>query len=167
MRRMKGFGFGDPRGLVPATLPPVDPSDVFDALESAGVAAFYPDFRGWFFGRVVPGLRSGQRCIVPSFADGMLAGVAICKRTAAERKLSTLWVRDVSRNRGISVGLAQEAFAWLGSWQPLFTVPEERIGEFNGLVRAWSFPEAIAHRDLYRSGRVEHVFNGLIVKDAH
>lgn len=160
-------GFSGLRRCPLVANPPTNPIDVFEVLQGAGVAEFYPEFRDWFFGRVVPGLRNGERRIFSFVVDGTLAGVAICKRTEAERKLSTLWVRHVSRNRGISAELARNAFAWLESRQPLFTVPEERLDDFRGLVRAWSFPEAVAHSDLYRSGRIEHVFNGPIATDPH
>lgn len=167
MQMTKDYGFGVLPNCPFATTPLTNPSDVFQALESAGVMDFYPDFRDWFFGKVVPGLHNGERRIFRSVADGKLVGVAICKRTHAERKLSTLWVRHGSRNRGISAELARDAFGWLGTRRPLFTVPEERMSEFGGLVRAWSFPEAVTHYDLYRSGRIEYVFNGPISMDAH
>lgn len=161
------YGFVHAHAQFAAAKPPIDPSAVFAALEGAGVAELYPDFRGWFFGKVVLGLRSGERCIAPWTIDGTLAGVAICKRTKTERKLSTLWVCSEARDRGIAGKLARDAFMWLGTSQPLFTVPEERAAEFVGLVQAWSFQKAVAYHGLYRAGRVEYVFNGPIKGNAH
>lgn len=164
---LEEYGVVHARDQFAAAKPPIDPSAVFAALQDAGVTELYPDFRGWFFGKVVPGLRTGERCITPAIIDSNLAGVAICKRTRTERKLSTLWVRGEVRNRRIAAQLAHDAFAWLGTSQPLFTMPEERAPEFSRLMKAWSFPKAIAYRGLYRSGRVEYVFNGPIDGSAH
>lgn len=161
------YGLVQMRARFAAAELPIDPSLIFAVLEDGGVAELYPDFRGWFFGKVVPGLRNGERWIVPCIIESNLAGIAICKRTTNERKLSTLWVRSDARDRGIARELACSAFSWLGTSQPLFTVPEERAAEFDGLVRAWSFQKAIACCGLYRSGRVEYVFNGPIDGNAH
>ncbi|WP_140943601.1 hypothetical protein [Prosthecodimorpha hirschii] len=143
-----------------ATIPTIDPSIVFSTLVDAGVAELYPGFQGWFFGKVIPGLQDGQRSIAPWIVDSRLAGVAICKRTVAERKLSTLWICPKFQQRGIARELARIAFRWLGTSQPLFTVPEEHFHQFGTLLKVWSFPKYVAYRDLYRASRIEYVFNG-------
>jgi hypothetical protein len=140
--------------------PPIDPAKVFDTLVKAGVSSLYPDFQAWFYGKVIPGLQLGERCIIPCTIDSRLAGVAICKRTLIERKLCTLWVSQDFRTRGVAVDLARDAFAWMSDSKPLFTVPEERSSEFSGFVEAFSFSEAVPYHSLYRAGRVEYVFNG-------
>lgn len=141
-------------------LAPVDPVAVHTALERAGVTRLYPDFEDWFFGKVVPGMRSGERCVMTSVIDSVLAGVAICKRTETERKLCTFWVSPHVRGRGVAAELAGEAFDWLGTAKPLFTVPEERYAEFGGLLRSWSFSKPVRYGELYRPNRLEYVFNG-------
>lgn len=161
--------FGFERALFPVQgVPaPVDPQLVFAALEDAGVTLAYPGFDDWFSGKVASGLRSGERLILTSMVDGVLAGVAICKRTEAERKLSTLWVAPGARRQSIAATLASEAFAWLGTDRPLFTVPEERLPDFRGLLRCWSFSEPVAYCDLYRPDKVEYVFNGRMARMSH
>lgn len=149
------------------TLPPLDPNVVFATLASAGLGDLYPDFRGWFYGKVIPGVQKGERCIIPWTIDSKLAGIAICKRTSFEQKLCTIWVSPDVRARGVAATLARAAFAWIGNTKPLFTVPEERAAEFVGLVESWAFPQAVAYDGLYRTGRVEYVFNGPILTDAH
>ncbi|MER8751223.1 GNAT family N-acetyltransferase [Mesorhizobium sp. M1050] len=141
---------------------PSDPCSIYDWLVRAGVHGFYPNFRPWFFGRVIPGLHSGERHIVTTYVEGALAGVAICKRSEAEHKLCTLWVEPALRERGVAKSLARYAFDWLDSDRPLFTVPEERIAEFAGLLRVWSFSAPRTYPSLYRSNRVEYVFNGSV-----
>ena len=160
-----GLAHTDPYSA--AAHPPLDLAAVFEALVNAGVAGLYPDFREWFYGKVVPDLRKGERCIIPWRIDSKLSGIAICKRTPVERKLCTLWVSPGVRARGVAAKLARDAFAWIGYSKPLFTVPEERSDEFLGLVEAWSFPKAVPYDGLYRAGRVEYVFNGPPRTDAH
>jgi len=141
------------------------PSDllaVHTTLEEAGVTRLYPGFEDWFLGKAVPGIRSGERRVITSLIDSVLTGVVICKRTDAERKLCTLWVSQQARGRGIAAELAADAFAWLGTAKPLFTVPEEHLADFGGLLRSWSFSEPVTYPELYRPDRVEYVFNGRI-----
>lgn len=150
-----------------AAHPPLDPAAVFETLVNAGVAGLYPDFQGWFYGKVVPGLRNGERSIIPWTIDSKFAGIAICKRGPIERKLCTLWISPDVRARGVAAKLARDAFAWIGDSKPLFTVPEERSAEFAGLVEGWAFSKPTAYTGLYRAGRVEYVFNGPLRADAH
>ncbi|WP_082640630.1 GNAT family N-acetyltransferase [Aureimonas sp. N4] len=147
--------------------PRLEPSAIFEVMVGAGVAGIYPDFQRWFFNKVVPGLHTGERCIFPWSINGHLAGVAICKRTPVEQKLCTLWVSPNHRTRGVAAMLARDAFAWLGSTRPLFTVPEERFADFEGLVEGWKFPKPMVYDGLYRTGRIEYVFNGPLLGCAH
>ena len=144
-----------------------DPVAVYAVLERGGVHEFYPDFQPWFFGRVIPGLYSGERCIIAAELEGALAGVAICKDSGVERKLCTLWVQPRLRVRGLAGELARRAFDWLDTDRPLFTVPEERLIVFAGLVRAWHFLAPTAYPNLYRGGRTEYVYNGPVGNSAH
>jgi hypothetical protein len=140
--------------------PSYGPATIYAALERAGVSEFYPGFQPWFFNQVVPGLYNGQRRIITIELEGELAGVAICKCNDLERKLCTLWVPPMLRVRGLAGELACRAFNWLDTDRPVFTVPEERFVEFEGLVRYWGFPAPTALPNLYRKGRTEYVFNG-------
>ncbi|RUX42502.1 hypothetical protein EOA33_31745 [Mesorhizobium sp. M4A.F.Ca.ET.050.02.1.1] len=139
-----------------------DAFSIYGWLERAGVHQFYPNFRSWFFGKVLPGLDTGERKIITSYVEGTPAGVAICKRAETERKLCTLWVAPALRERGVAKSLASYAFDWLESDRPLFTVPEERIGEFAGLLRIWSFSAPRVYPALYRSDRAEYIFNSRV-----
>lgn len=136
-----------------------NPETIYRALSDAGVGSLYPCFDNWFATKVIPGLRSGERRILTSVVHGKLAGVAICKRSIFEAKLCTLWVSPEARCLGIASDIACDAFAWLGTDKPLFTVPEERLSEFGRLLSEWGFTKHFEHLGLYRSGRVEHVFN--------
>lgn len=145
---------------------PTNPEAIYAALERANVPAFYPGFRAWFFGKVVPGIGEQRRIFVVS-DHGSVAGLAICKRTDNERKLSTLWVHHSLRGRGIAGELAREAFEWLDSQHPVFTVPQEHLAMFSGLIRSWGFAKPVAYQSLYRTACTEYVFNGSVHTSSH
>lgn len=153
------FGFSRMPSLDWHPLSTPSPEMVYRTLENAAVTRLYPGFDAWFLTKVVPGVRNGERRIVTSVTNGKLSGVAICKRSASEAKLCTMWVSPPARGCGIAAKLASEAFKWLGTNKPLFTVPEERLSEFQNLLRAWAFTDHIEYPGLYRANRVEHVFN--------
>ncbi len=148
-----------------APLASVDPYEVFSALDAAGVADLYPGFDRWFFSKVVPGWRSGDRKIFTERDGDRLIGVAICKWTDEEQKLCTLWVAPEARGRRVATRLADEAFYWLDTSKPLFTAPQELVADFSSLLRSWSFPAAVAHAGAYRPAVVEYAFNGCLRAD--
>lgn len=123
----------------------------------------YPGFRNWFYGKVVPGLRTGERSVLIRGAFSDPSGIAITKRDAHETKVCTLWVAHAYRQSGLGKDLLEEAIDWCDDALPLFTVPAEQIASFAGLVQRFGFVETARIRSLYRLGVVEHIFNGSIV----
>jgi hypothetical protein len=133
--------------------------EVFEALSC--VHGMYPGFREWLFGKVVAA-PTGERAIFLETSGPRIVGIAIAKRSISERKLCTLWVRHDARVGGVASSLANAAFDWLGTNRPLFSVPEERISEFRGLLRTWEFAEPQALSGYYRPNKIEFVFNGIL-----
>lgn len=129
-------------------------------LLAAGVERFYPSFGGWFRDRVVPGIAAGERFCLGALLNGRIVGVAIGKASHDERKLCTLWVEEAARKSGVAESLAQAAFERLGTTTPIFTVPEERLPEFQGILRRWGFRASEIRENAYRPASREHVFNG-------
>lgn len=119
----------------------------------------YPNFREWYFGKVIPGITKGERCVITSVHNGRLVGLAIAKR-GAERKLCTLWVDSDVRGNGIASHLADQAFDWIGTDRPLFTVPEEHLQKFAGLLSRWEFAQTAKISGYYRAEKNEYIFNG-------
>jgi hypothetical protein len=139
----------------------VDFASVYDAL--AEPAAPYPEFQSWFYETLVPGINRGQRRLFIAYnCVGWIGGVVIAKRTAAERKLCTVWVSPSWRRHGIAKQLTTDALNWLGTDKPLFTVAEDRVWQFHGLLDAWDFGRPIRVPHLYRKGVSELVFNGTL-----
>ncbi|WP_281799742.1 GNAT family N-acetyltransferase [Methylocystis echinoides] len=128
--------------------------------EISHLQVFYPGFEYWFNAKVASGLRDGSRRVFVERRGKEIAGLAIAKRSALESKLCTLYVAPKFRYRGVAARLANEAFDWLETKQPLFSVPEERLPEFRVLINRWSFVETQALRSFYRNGKIEYVFNG-------
>ena len=120
----------------------------------------YPGFRAWFHDKVISPLSSEERAIFVKWVNERPSGIAIAKRSSEERKLCTLWVDPAARTSGVGADLGARAFEWLGTSKPLFTVPEERIEEFRGLLNRWDFHPRQALVGYYRSKKAEYVFNG-------
>lgn len=135
-------------------------NQVFDSI--APLEAVYPGFDAWFHCTVVPGLRDGSRKLFVGSAADRVAGVAIAKRTSSEQKLCTLWIAPGKRNEGLAKCLANEAFDWLGTTMPLFTVPDVRIAEFARLLDQWHFVQTQVVENMYRPASREFVFNGFL-----
>src|SRR5215210_6957299 len=135
----------------------VSPDEIFAAL--ASLETTYPGFRGWFYGSVAGGSYD-ERAIFVTKANDCILGIGIAKRSRTERKLCTLWTAPVARDNGVALAIANRAFDWLETSHPLFTVPEERISEFQGLLKRWKFNRANTVVGYYRPNKTEYVFNG-------
>lgn len=150
-----GYGKYGPFGFQTA-------DEVFEPIQH--LELLYPGFGSWFHTKVIPGLRDGSRKIFfrTSRIDKDLLAIAIAKRTQEERKLCTLWVTPEARNLGLAAICAEEAFSWLGTKKPLFTVPDLRIEGFKTLLNHWGFEQTQAIDDVYRRNSREYVFNGAL-----
>lgn len=127
---------------------------------------FYPQFSTWFCSKAVASNGAEERAFFVSRNGKKLGGVAIAKRSPYERKLCTLWVAPERRTSGVASDLAEQAFLWLGTQRPLFTVPEEVMGDFSSLLNAWRFDQYRLLNGYYRSGMREFVFNGPLLEPA-
>lgn len=123
---------------------------------------FYPQFPSWFWAKVVPGCRDQSRRILQVSAGERLAGLAILKRSPFERKVCTLWVARFARGRGFGQRLLSDSLDWLEADKPLITVCQERLHELQPLLVKFGFRLEQAAQSLYRPGRFEYVFNGLM-----
>ena len=132
--------------------------EVYRTMSS--LEAVYPNFREWYFGKVCKPSANEERATFIKVGAGRILGIGIAKRSLTERKLCTLWVSPDARDEGLGASIADRAFEWLGTRHPLFTVPEERLGEFQGLLKKWDFTESQKLNGYYRHCRSEYVFNG-------
>ncbi len=128
----------------------------------AHLEGFYPGFEAWFWGKVVPGLGRGTRWLRVVERAGEVVGVAIGKAEDGERKLCTVWVHPRLEGSGLGVRLIREGCAWLGTDQPLATVPEELMPRFAPILERLGFAVGQVLDGHYRPGKREVVFNGLL-----
>lgn len=130
------------------------------------IEACYPGFGSWYWGNVVPGLASGRRQFFLTMDDRGLSGLVIAKRDE-ELKLCTVWVAPRARRQGLATQLVSEAMEWLGTEQPLMTVPAGQAPMFRGLLGAWDFRHEQTLPGYYRQGSTELVFNGCLRRSLH
>jgi hypothetical protein len=111
----------------------IDYNDTFRFIEDLKV--FYPDFKYWFYEKVVPGIDHGSRKILDVRRNGVIIGIAILKKDRNETKLCTLKVHQDYQNLGIGIKLFHQSFDWLETSKPLLTVNEERHPQFKRIFK--------------------------------
>ncbi len=129
---------------------------IYNELESA--RQYYPDFKTWFYKKVVPDVNLKQRKIITEYRENRLVGVSIIK-LFGEKKLSTLKVFDTYQNRGVGLKLFKKSFEILETSKPFLTVSEEKLPEFEKIFKYYDFQLTSIHQDLYREGKKEYFFN--------
>ena len=130
--------------------------DLYTQLQSAEY--FYPNFRGWFYSKVVPDVLCGEREIITELRDNKIAGISIIKN-GVEKKLSTLKVMDDFKNKGLGLKLFEKSFEKLETEKPFLTVSEEKLHEFQRVFDYYGFKLTSVHNDLYRKSKKEYFFN--------
>ena len=130
---------------------------VYSELKSAEL--YYPDFKNWYYSKVVPDLLLKNRSLLVEKRQNNIAGIAIIKNTIQEKKLCTLKIIDQYQNRGIGLKLFEKTFEELETTKPYLTVSEEKMVEFKKIFNYYNFELTSVKKDLYRAGKVEFIFN--------
>lgn len=118
---------------------------------------YYPDFYKWYHNKVIPGLLNLDRKLVLEYRNGLVAGIAIIKKS--ENKVCTLQVIDGFKNKGIALKLIERCFLVLETRQPFFTISEEKLPEYQTIFEHYAFKCTSIHDSLYRSSKKEYFFN--------
>lgn len=121
---------------------------------------WYPDIFHWYFYKFVPGLNDGCRNILIYMVDNKVAGIALLKNEAKEKKICTFRVKYDYRNNGIGKALFKKCLETLDTGKPVFTVPDERICYFSNILKYYNFGLEQVVRNYYRDNSKEYVFNG-------
>jgi len=119
---------------------------------------YYPDFKNWFYSKVVPGVISGKRKIIIETRNDNVAGIAIIKKHN-EIKLSTLKVSDSFKNSGLGLKLFEKCFTALNTEKPFLTVSEEKLPEFKRIFDYYGFKLTNIENNVYRHGKKEYYYN--------
>ncbi|WP_296021759.1 GNAT family N-acetyltransferase [uncultured Treponema sp.] len=123
----------------------------------------YPDFLKWFKAKVEPGIYNRTRKIytVNTLYDSdKIRGVLILKDSCFEKKICTLFVDKSNRLNGIGKLLMNIAFEELETQAPLITVSDDKLNEFDKLLKKYRFLLFSKKDGLYRENHTEYSFNG-------
>jgi predicted GNAT family N-acyltransferase len=135
-------------------------NELYSLLQVSKV--WYPEIFRWYFQKFVPGLGNDSRQILIYKADNQVAGIALLKNEATEKKICTFMVKGKYRNNGIGKTLFSRCIEILGTDKPMITVPAERLSYFSNLFKYYEFELSQVLENYYRSNSVEYVFNGYL-----
>lgn len=138
----------------------------------------YPTFNAWINNKVLPNLHNGSREILFVFTKEKpfsLAGVAILKNTAEEKKISSFRIYPDFQRMGIGTELMELCFDILDCNTPMITVPRDMslsLSDINNCYSAFNkfmeknYPDNFILKqrllDYYRAGFTEYVYNGFL-----
>lgn len=128
------------------------------------LSLIYPNFKGWYEGKIVPGLESGDRSLLVEIRNSELAGIAIIKDTIEEKKLCCLRVLPKFQNKsGVGLQLFERSMSELNTRYPLLSVSNDRHEYFDRIFKYYGFKKTWEYPNLYRPQKTEYSFNGLIL----
>ena len=123
----------------------------------------YPNFFIWYWSKTIPELLQGKREIFIVLIGYNIVGVAILKKGEDEKKICTLFVVDKYRGNGIGTRLLQKSFKYLGTTQPLISIPEYKLQQFDSIIQKYAWKKTqILDYGHYNCLSREIVFNGRI-----
>ena len=137
---------------------------VFKIIEKIG--NFYPDFRNWYFDKVIPGVLLNQDEIFIAKKKDIILGACIIKNSD-EKKLRCIRVSEEFQNKGYGLYIIDEALKRLNVDKPNLSVPEELMNDYSRIfVNRYQFNLDKVHKNLYRKNKLEYEFNGkTLLKD--
>ena len=121
------------------------------------IESFYPNLSNWYRDKFIPGLFSKERGYILATENDEIVGCALLKKTAEEKKISTLFVRPDYRKKGLGRKLLNMALKELGGASSL-TVSEECLPSMNSLLKQSGFSLFDVKTGLYRKGKKEYLF---------
>jgi hypothetical protein len=119
----------------------------------------YPGFELWYRNKVVPGLRTGARILVPLERSGSLVGVGIAKRDEDERKICTVRIAPSYFGRGLGLKLFDSLLGWLDTDQPHLTVSEQKLPAFERIFDYYRFKITSSRLGRYIPNITEFAYN--------
>lgn len=125
---------------------------------------YYPNFKSWFFKKVIPDCSIDQRKIIIKKLADQIVAVAILKKSIEERKICTFRVSENAKRNGVGKELMLESLEWLQCNHPLITVNEENDSEFEYFLRKFDFQKKSVLTNLYRPNKKEVIYNTSFVR---
>lgn len=130
---------------------------VFDTLKLLDIK--YPDFEKWFDRVFVETLDTQiSRDIILAIENKSIAGILILKDFDGEKKVCTVVVSPNYRKQGIATKLFELSFEYLGTRKPSFTISQDVVPTFTGIIRKFKFK--LSNIDYtYNKDNVEFYYN--------
>ncbi|MCO5085186.1 MAG: N-acetyltransferase [Rhizobiaceae bacterium] len=128
----------------------------------SGLSEDYPDIQSWYVSKVVPGLRTGTRFLLPIHRDGELVAVGIAKNDGFERKICTVRVAPYHAGRGLGLRVFDGLLKWLDDDHPGLTVSATKLPAFERIFDWYRFRLTGVESGLYVPGRQEIGYNDAI-----
>ena len=123
----------------------------------------YPDYRGWFLNKQVPGIYDGSRNIIVAHVNNQTVGFVSLKRDANEKKICTFYISKSFRKNKVGSILALKAIEWLEYDKPLITIPTDKLGDFIRIAKRYNWEVTDIKDGLYRTNNPEIILNGAIM----
>ena len=120
-------------------------------------AMYYPGFNDWF-NKVVLELTAGRRSFILAKALNKIVGISILKHYKEENKLCTFWVNPEFRCQHIASKLLTMSLNSFKGKEPIISIPEPRLGEFDFLIERRNFVYHKVNYGLYHENMKEYFF---------
>jgi GNAT superfamily N-acetyltransferase len=121
---------------------------------------YYPGFEYWYINKAMPGFMVGEDVLLFAKDNSETVGVALGKRSEDEVKLRCVRVLPEYQKRGTGIRLIESMLRELDCDKPRCTVSEELIHDFaRPFVNHFDFDLTRVEKGLYRTGKLEYVFN--------
>jgi GNAT superfamily N-acetyltransferase len=121
---------------------------------------YYPGFEYWYINKAMPGFMVGEDVLLFAKDNNETVGVALGKKSEDEIKLRCVRVLPEYQKRGTGIRLIENMLRELDCDRPRCTVSEELIHDFaRPFVNHFDFDLTRVEKGLYRTGKLEYVFN--------
>lgn len=102
----------------------------------------YPEYLKWFFQKSIPRIFNGTGEII-FFLNGLsIGGLAILKNDIDEKKICTLLISDEFKRKGYGSLLLEDSFKFLGTEQPVITIPTYSVDDFSAIIQHYNWKES-------------------------
>ena len=128
------------------------------------IAKDYPKHFEHFWTKYIPGIFSGEREIIGIYNSNELAGLVILKKNDTEAKISTLFIDEKYRNRGLASKLIEESVKFLNTDKPLISIAEYKVDMFISIIKKYNWKlTQVLDSEYYNGRHREFVYNGKIL----
>jgi len=120
----------------------------------------YPNHKNWFFNiQLKETLDTNTRNILFVRDKDKIIGVANLLSNDEEKKISTLYVIDEYRNKGIGTQLIEESMKWLKTRYPIISMTKDRYELYKPIIDKYNWKLTRILNGFYKEGMDELFFN--------